>query len=91
MTTLVRIHRKGQMTLPSRLRSAVGVAEGDLVEASVQRGRIVLTPKPVTHRVDRELAKGLEDVRKGRIHGPFTAQEASRFLKNELKTRNKAK
>jgi AbrB family looped-hinge helix DNA binding protein len=50
MTTLVRIHRKGQMTLPSRLRSAIGVAEGDLVEASVQRGKIVLTPKLVIDR-----------------------------------------
>ena len=36
MNALVKIHRKGQMTLPSRLRTAVGVAEGDLVEASYQ-------------------------------------------------------
>ena len=50
MTTLVRIHRKGQMTLPSRLRSAIGVAEGDMVEASIQRGRIVLTPKLIIDR-----------------------------------------
>src|SRR3984885_7519109 len=50
MTTLVKIHRKGQMTLPSRLRSAIGVAEGDLVEASVLRGKIVLTPKLVIDR-----------------------------------------
>ena len=50
MTTLVKIHRKGQVTLPSRLRSAIGVAEGDLVEASVHRGKIVLTPKLVTDR-----------------------------------------
>ena len=50
MTTLVRIHRKGQMTLPSRLRSAIGIDEGDLVEASVQRGKIVLTPKTVINR-----------------------------------------
>jgi AbrB family looped-hinge helix DNA binding protein len=50
MTTLVRIQRKGQMTLPSRLRSAIGVAEGDLVEASVQSGKIVLTPKLVINR-----------------------------------------
>ena len=59
MTTLVRIHRKGQMTLPSRLRTAVGLAEGDLIEASVQRGKIVLTPKLVNDcakfpRVDDE-------------------------------------
>ena len=50
MATLVRIYRKGQVTLPSRLRSAIGVAEGDLVEASVHRGKIVLTPKLVTDR-----------------------------------------
>ncbi len=47
MSTLVKIHRKGQMTLPSRLRSAIGLAEGDLLEASVRRGKIVLSPKPV--------------------------------------------
>lgn len=50
MTTLVKIHRKGQMTLPSRLRTAIGVAEGDLIEASVKRGKIVLTPKLVIDR-----------------------------------------
>src|SRR5438552_17235597 len=52
MTTLVKIHRKGQMTLPSRLRAAIGVAEGDLIEASVLKGKIVLTPKTVIDRSD---------------------------------------
>src|SRR5438552_3476655 len=50
MTTLVKIHRKGQMTLPSRLRAAIGVAEGDLVEATLQRGKIVITTKLVIDR-----------------------------------------
>jgi AbrB family looped-hinge helix DNA binding protein len=50
MTSLVKIHRKGQMTLPSRLRAAVGIAEGDLVEASLQHGKIVITPKMVINR-----------------------------------------
>jgi AbrB family looped-hinge helix DNA binding protein len=50
MTTLVKIHRKGQMTLPSHLRAAIGVAEGDFIEASIQRGKIVLTPKLVIDR-----------------------------------------
>jgi bifunctional DNA-binding transcriptional regulator/antitoxin component of YhaV-PrlF toxin-antitoxin module len=45
MTTFLRIHRKGQMTLPVKLRSLAGIAEGDLVEAAFQRGRIVITPK----------------------------------------------
>ena len=50
MTALVRIRRSGQVTLPSRLRFAAGVVEGDLIEASVKRGRIILTPKPVIDR-----------------------------------------
>src|SRR5437773_7304476 len=50
MTTLVKIHRKGQMTLPSRLRSAVGIVEGDLVEAKLQRGKIIITPKLIIDR-----------------------------------------
>ncbi len=27
MTSIVKIHRKGQMTLPTRLRSLAGIAE----------------------------------------------------------------
>src|SRR5437773_7981394 len=50
MPTLVKIHRKGQMTLPSRLRSAIGVSEGDVVEATVKQGKIVLSPKLIIDR-----------------------------------------
>jgi AbrB family looped-hinge helix DNA binding protein len=48
----VKIQRKGQVTLPTRLRSALGIAEGDVVEATVQHGKIVLTPKTVIDRTD---------------------------------------
>ena len=50
MTTFVKIHRKGQMTLPSRLRSAIGVSEGDVVEAKLWRGKIVITPQSAIDR-----------------------------------------
>ena len=50
MSALVKIHRKGQMTLPARLRSRAGISEGDLVEAAFHRGKIVLTPKVVLDR-----------------------------------------
>jgi bifunctional DNA-binding transcriptional regulator/antitoxin component of YhaV-PrlF toxin-antitoxin module len=46
------------MTLPSRLRSAVGITEGDLVEATLHRGRIVLTPKLV---IDRSKVPNADD------------------------------
>jgi len=39
--------------------------------------------------IDREIARGLEGIKKGRIHGPFSASEATKFIKAELKARTK--
>jgi AbrB family looped-hinge helix DNA binding protein len=58
MSTLVKIQRKGQMTLPSRIRAAVGVVEGDRLEASVRGGKIVLTP---TYVIDRSQFPNADD------------------------------
>ena len=49
-TTLVKVQQKGQVTIPSRLRQQAGIAEGDMVEATFQRGHIVLIPKVVIDR-----------------------------------------
>jgi hypothetical protein len=39
--------------------------------------------------VDREIAEGLEDLKKGRVYGPFkTAEEMIRFLHAEVKEHN---
>jgi len=103
MTALVRIRRSGQVTLPSRLRFAAGVVEGDLIEASVKRGRIILTPKPVIdcskfstaddeytpeqrRIIEARLAESTEDIRAGRLHGPFeTHEEMVQFLHHHTK------
>jgi AbrB family looped-hinge helix DNA binding protein len=53
MGLLVRIRDKGQVTLPLEARKQLGLQEGDLLEASVDNGRLVLelvvrsTEKPV--------------------------------------------
>jgi AbrB family looped-hinge helix DNA binding protein len=109
MATIVKIQRKGQMTLPSRLREEVGVKEGDVVEASVKDGKIVLTPAVVIDRskfptadddytpaqrkkINAQLAKAIEDVKKGRTYGPFnTADEMIASMKHELKKRGARK
>ncbi len=52
MITLVKLQRKGQMTLPSRLREALGVEEGDMIEATLEAGKVVLTPKVLVNRSD---------------------------------------
>lgn len=51
MSTIVRVQKKGQVTLPTRLRSQAGITDGDLIEATFQRGKIILTPKVVIDRL----------------------------------------
>ena len=66
--SIVTVKNKYQVVIPQRVREQIGVSVGDILEAKVERGRITLTPKSV---VDRAIAEGLEDVRKGRVRGPF--------------------
>ena len=42
---IVKALRYGQITLPKPLRAALDIKEGDLLEAELDDGRIVLTPK----------------------------------------------
>jgi AbrB family looped-hinge helix DNA binding protein len=73
LMSLVKVKTKGQVTIPTALRERIGLAVGDLLEASVEGNKITLTPKTL---IDRRLAEGLEDVKRGRVKGPFkTADE----------------
>ena len=86
--SIVTVKNKYQVVIPLRVREQIGVAVGDILEAKVERGKITLTPKSV---VDRTIAEGLEDVRKGRVRGPFkTVDEMIDSLKGR-KRRTTAK
>jgi AbrB family looped-hinge helix DNA binding protein len=50
MSTLVKVQPKGQMTIPRRVRSAVGLVDGDLVEVRAVGKKIVITPQLVIDR-----------------------------------------
>ena len=90
MSTIVRVQRKGQVTIPTRIRVQVGLVDGDFVEAKADKGRIVLTPKIIVDReytpaqrraIDARLAESLEQVASGELYGPFeTHEEMTTFL-----------
>jgi len=95
MSTIVKIQRKGQVTIPTRLRAQVGLVDGDWVEAKAERGKIVLTPKVIVDReytpaqrqvIDARLAESLEQVKRGETYGPFeTPEKMTTFLHNKAK------
>lgn len=67
---LVTVKTKYQVTLPTAVRKQAKLAVGDILEAKVEGKTITLTPKSL---VDHELAHALDDVRKGRVVGPFNS------------------
>lgn len=48
--SLIKIQKKGQFTIPTAIRSRLGLADGDFVEVSIKSTSIVLTPKMVIDR-----------------------------------------
>ncbi len=70
--SIVTVKNKYQVVIPQELRRQVAVNVGDLLEAKVERGKITFTPKSL---VDREIAEGLEDIKKGRTYGPYHSAE----------------
>ena len=71
---IVTVKTKFQIVIPRHIREQVNIEIGDVLEAGVQGGKITFTPKSL---VDRHLAEGLEDIRKGRTHGPYATAEAA--------------
>jgi AbrB family looped-hinge helix DNA binding protein len=92
MITLVKVQQKGQMTIPRRVRSAVGLDDGDLVEVRAVGRKIVITPQLVIDRskfptaddytpaqrraIDRGIAQSEKEYRRGKGLGPFDTHEA---------------
>ena len=67
---LVKVRSKYQVLIPPHVREKVQIRVGDLLEASVERGKITFTPKSI---VDREIAVALKEIDEGKSYGPFTS------------------
>ena len=86
---IVTVKNKYQIVIPKSVRDNIGIHVGDLLEARVERGKVTFSPKSV---VDRVIAEGLEDIRKGRVRGPFdTVDEMLASLKGKRDKRGASK
>ena len=72
----VKVKTKGQVTIPAEFRRDLNLKEGDLLEAVVERGGIVLKPKTVVDRYDEEWAKNvLKEATEESKRAPKTKEE----------------
>ena len=83
----VKIGVSRQVAIPKKLHDQLGLAPGDYLEIEVQDNRLILTPKTL---IEKRLAEGLDDLKRGRTYGPFSSPSALiRSLHHEAKKRNK--
>jgi AbrB family looped-hinge helix DNA binding protein len=87
----VIVDAKMDLVVPRSVRRRARIKAGDKLEVKVSGGVIHIVPKlPSADReyaswqrrvIDRALAVGLDDIKKGRLHGPFeTHHEMIEFL-----------
>ncbi len=81
----VKFGTSGQVALPKTIQKKLGLEPGDYLEVEEKGGKVVLTPKTlVDKRIEKGIAEGLEDIKKGRVLGPFkTAKEAMKALRSK--------
>ena len=88
-----KVGQRRQVVIPKEMCEALGLQTGDFVEVKQVKGTVVIKPKKPADadavlttvqqaELDARLAEGLEDIKHGRVLGPFdTAQEAMRALR----------
>ncbi|HTC62742.1 MAG TPA: AbrB/MazE/SpoVT family DNA-binding domain-containing protein [Candidatus Saccharimonadales bacterium] len=82
---VVKIGVSRQVAIPKKLHDRLGLAPGDYLEIQLEGDRLILTPKAL---VEKRLAESLDDIREGRVHGPFrSASELLRSLHRTKKTK----
>lgn len=73
---LVRVRTKAEITLPLKVRQALGIEEGDYLLVVVEDHRIVLVPQALVTKQpaavlsaqgEEMLEEALQDVREGRV------------------------
>jgi bifunctional DNA-binding transcriptional regulator/antitoxin component of YhaV-PrlF toxin-antitoxin module len=82
MTVIVK--SKAPLVVPPSVRRRAGLKNGDKLEFKVSSGVITILPKPAADDeetpaqrevIARDLAKGLADIRHGRLQGPFASHQ----------------
>ena len=93
----VTVTNKTGLVVPPSVRRQAGIKAGDRVEFKVSGGVIAIFPKVPTAADEytaeqrRRIDARLYEAEKGPFYGPFTAKEATAFLKETLKATQRAK
>jgi bifunctional DNA-binding transcriptional regulator/antitoxin component of YhaV-PrlF toxin-antitoxin module len=94
MTIVVK--ERTDLVVPTSVQRRAGIRTGDRLEFKVSGGVISILPKRASahdeytpeqrHKIDARLAKADEDIKHGRVYGPFnTADEMAASVEANIK------
>lgn len=95
--SISKLGQRRQVVIPKDICDALGLETGDFVEVQHIQGTVVIKPKKLVDAedvltptqkavIDARLAEGLEDIKQGRVLGPFdTAKEAMQALRAKVR------
>jgi AbrB family looped-hinge helix DNA binding protein len=89
-----KLGQRRQVVIPKEICDELGLQEGDFVEVTSTKGKVIIKPKKVVDAdevltpaqraaIDKRLAEAEEDIKAGRVSGPFATVDQ---LKRHLKT-----
>ncbi len=88
MSELTRVGPRYQVTIPLKVRKAIGLATGELIQADIgDRGTIILRRMQLVDydaELARDLAESEADIKAGRVYGPFEAKDAIKGLRDAI-------
>ena len=79
-----KLGQRRQVVIPKDICDELGIQEGDFVEVASEKGKVIIRPKKVVDAdevltpaqravIDKRLAEAKEDIKAGRVSGPFAA------------------
>jgi AbrB family looped-hinge helix DNA binding protein len=87
-----KLGQRRQVVIPKAICDELGLEEGDFVEVTSGKGQVIIKPKKMVDAdeiltpaqraaIDKRLAEAEEDIKAGRVSGPFaTVDELKRHL-----------
>jgi AbrB family looped-hinge helix DNA binding protein len=87
-----KLGQRRQVVIPKEICDELGLQEGDFVEVTSTEGKVIIKPKKMVDAdevltpaqraaIDKRLAEAEEDIKAGRVSGPFaTVEQLKRHL-----------
>jgi hypothetical protein len=72
---VITVKDKNAVLIPATLMRKARIKVGDRLDANVEHGKITLTSKSA---VERGIEQGLDDLKRGRLYGPYASAAAAK-------------